>query len=63
MKSNKLFFAVSAIALASSFSLAHAGTYSLAPAGQGPIDEPARARRSIAAPFALTWHRLVQQVN
>lgn len=43
MKSNKIFFAVSALALLSGATLAQAGTYSLAPAGQGPIDEaPAR---------------------
>ena len=35
---NKIFVAVSAIALLSAATLAQAGTYSLAPAGQGPID-------------------------
>lgn len=43
MKSNKVFFAVTALALLSGATLAQASTYSLAPAGEGPIDAPARA--------------------
>lgn len=48
MKSNKIFFAVSALALLSGATLAQAGTYSLAPAGQGPIDGPVATHSAVS---------------
>lgn len=44
---NKTFVAVAAIALLSAATLAQAGTFSLAPAGQGPIDGAPQARSTL----------------
>ena len=48
MKSNKTFLAATAFALLSGASLAQAGTFSLAPAGQGPIDAPVARGSSVS---------------
>ncbi|NUZ06037.1 DUF4148 domain-containing protein [Piscinibacter koreensis] len=48
MKSNKTLLAATAIALLNGASLANAGTYSLAPAGQGPIDNPVAQTSSVS---------------